>query len=430
MESLIPWVVDEKIGLIRKVITRRPDPGDPPVFTAASRGFHKGISAEADRLAVDGGAIALSEDHARLAAICEGIERYCLFAGDPASFLVDSYANLSRRFTLLHSSACPLFHPSQYPDVGYDSFEETTPLAWTWGVSLFRQKPLLVPADLIYLGNKHDAGEAVLCNPISTGAACGVSYADAVVRGIYEVVERDAFMIMWLNQHPCPRLRISPASKLGRLLQSHFKTTNLSHEFIWMTNDLAIHACMAILLEGERGARRAYVGLAAHLDPQQAAQKALMEAYEVRLYLLRSHKTMPVVRDTTEITDIHRHAYYYAQGDRTSMLDFLLQNSNEVPLDELENTSQGHPAADLQICLEKCAQAGEEVIVADLTQEEIRSLGLRVVRVIMPGMQRLTCEHNKPYLGGSRLYEVPVRLGWRTSPIEIQEINRDPHPFI
>jgi ribosomal protein S12 methylthiotransferase accessory factor len=424
------WLVDEKIGLVRSFATRLPDPGGPALYSSNALLSNYGSYIPMERDSIHGSGAGLNETHARTSAVCEGVERYCLFASEGDTFLFGSYADLSRHFDLLHPDDCPLFHPAQYPAVGFAPFTPQTPLTWTWAYGLTRQKPILVPAVFVYLNYPRHPGEARLCTTISTGAACGASYTDAAVRGIYEIVERDAMMIMWLNRHACPRLHIGPHTPLGQTLQRRYKTDTLTQIIFWTTNDISIHACLALILDEVGGEQRSYVGLAANLDPQRAALGALTEAHEVRWGIHTTREMARILNDPSEIDNIHAHACYYAQGDRTHLLDFLLQGSQSIDLSELENFSRGDPAADLQTCLQKCEQAGVEVMVADLTKDDIRPTGLRVVRVVMPSLQPLTCNHNKPFLGGRRLYQVPVQLGWRQAPPARTEFNPAPHPFV
>lgn len=428
-QTLENQLVDRKYGLVQSLQASFPHPGEPPIYTARARMFDQAHDLGMRRFQVGGGGTGLDLSHATLSALCESIERYCLHAHS-VDVLTDSYANVSQRFNALSPEECPLFHPEQYPAVGFHPFTPETKIAWSWGIALPQGEPILIPTEFVYLRYPASAEGQGLVMTISTGAACGSSAADAVVRGIYEIVERDAMMIMWLNRHPCPRLIVDPQSRLGRFMQRHFRSPNLSPHIFWTTNDLQIPACMAVLVEGAPADRRVFVGLAANLNPEQAAMNALLEAVEVRSGVFETEEAQQPVTMPSHITSIHKHAIYYAQQDRTHLLDFLLSTPHTIELASLPDQSSGAPQADLQTCLERCSQVGQPVFAADLTKEDIRPTGLRVVRVIMPKMQRLTADHNKPFLGNSRLFTVPVQLGWRDRPLSREQINQAPHPFI
>ncbi len=422
-------LVDHKFGLVQMVRSRFPYPGEPPIFTAEARLSYLAHDFGLRQIKVGGSGAALDETQAKLSALCESIERYCLNAAR-SDIIVDSYNNISKRFNALSPADCPLFHPEQYPVAGLDPFTADTTIAWTWATALPQGDPVLVPAEFVYLRHPASPGESHLLSTISTGAACGRSAADAVVRGIYEVVERDAMMMMWLNRFSAPRLLVASQSELGQFIERCLRPTPLDHQLFWLPNDLEIPACMAILLEGKPGNRRVFVGLAANLNPEKAAMNALMEAVEVRLGIFNMREMEEAVATPEAIDNVHKHAVYYVQQDRTHLLDFLLNTPNEIELAAIPNKASGKAEADLETCLDCCRQAGQALFVADVTKEDIRPFNLRVVRVIMPGMQRLTTNHNTPYLGNSRPATVPVRLGWRTQPLSWTEFNADPHPFI
>lgn len=427
--TLEAQLVDRKYGLVQSLQTRFPHPGEPPIYTAEARLSYQTNDFGMSQIKVGGSGAALDENHARISALCESIERYCLNA-DVSDIIVDNYNNISQHFAALSPEECPLFHPDQYPGVGFDPFTSETKIAWSWATSLPQGNLILVPAELLYLRHPTSSEEGHLMSTISTGAACGSSGTDAVVRGIYEIAERDAMMIMWLNRYPCPRLVVDPQSNLGQFIKRYLRSTNLSYQLFWITNDLQIPACMAVLLEGKAGVQRIFVGLAANLSPEKAAMNALLEALEVRLGVFNLREVEQTIEVPEAINTVHKHAIYYIQQDRTHLLDFLLNTSNTIELASIPDKSTGDPQLDLDTCLDHCLQVGQDVFVADLTKEDIRPTGLRVVRVIMPGMQRLTTNHNKPYLGGSRPFTVPVQLGWRSKPFTQTEFNQDPHPFI
>ncbi len=63
--------------------------------------------------------------------------------------------------------------------------------------------------------------------------------------------------------------------------------------------------------------------------------------------------------------------------------------------------------------------AGLEVLVLDQTRPDI---GLPVAQVIVPGLRY----YRPPRRAPGRLYDVPVRLGWRATPAVEEELNPVP----
>ena len=70
------------------------------------------------------------------------------------------------------------------------------------------------------------------------------------------------------------------------------------------------------------------------------------------------------------------------------------------------------------LCKEIVEKHGMEMLVTDLTRPDI---GLRVVKVIVPGMR-----HWWKRLGKGRLYEVPVKMGWLKEALAENQLNPFP----
>jgi ribosomal protein S12 methylthiotransferase accessory factor len=66
-------------------------------------------------------------------------------------------------------------------------------------------------------------------------------------------------------------------------------------------------------------------------------------------------------------------------------------------------------------CVDVARRAGLDFLVLDQTRPDIEA---PVVRVIVPGLR-----HFYRRFAPGRLYDVPVKLGWRTNPIAESELN-------
>jgi hypothetical protein len=55
--------------------------------------------------------------------------------------------------------------------------------------------------------------------------------------------------------------------------------------------------------------------------------------------------------------------------------------------------------------------------------------GVHVARAILPGFQPIHFGHGEPRLGGTRVFELPRKLGLRTDVTGPRDINPLPHPL-
>jgi ribosomal protein S12 methylthiotransferase accessory factor len=73
--------------------------------------------------------------------------------------------------------------------------------------------------------------------------------------------------------------------------------------------------------------------------------------------------------------------------------------------------------------------AGSSAYAVDVTSPDVAALGLVVTKVVAPELCALDVVHGARFLGARRLYETPVRLGLRATPLTEGELNSYPHPF-
>jgi ribosomal protein S12 methylthiotransferase accessory factor len=77
---------------------------------------------------------------------------------------------------------------------------------------------------------------------------------------------------------------------------------------------------------------------------------------------------------------------------------------------------------------ERVRAAGAGAYAVDVTSPDVRELGLVVVKVLAPELCALDVPHAARFLGGSRLYDAPLRLGLRAG-ARLDGVNPEPHPF-
>jgi ribosomal protein S12 methylthiotransferase accessory factor len=70
---------------------------------------------------------------------------------------------------------------------------------------------------------------------------------------------------------------------------------------------------------------------------------------------------------------------------------------------------------------------GYDIVYVDVTTADIRSVGLNVVRVIVPGLVP-NAPAAFPFLGRRRVQDQAVSLGWRGEALEERQLNFAPIP--
>ena len=86
------------------------------------------------------------------------------------------------------------------------------------------------------------------------------------------------------------------------------------------------------------------------------------------------------------------------------------------------------PTEEMNLLTSILKESGFDVLVTDITSIDIESLGMTVIRAIVPGYHPLFMGYHKRPLGSERLWTLPQKLGFEG----IQKETGDypyPHPF-
>lgn len=426
-------VVDRVSGIVRFVSEIPLEAGEPKIFNYSAKMCDSRKLFPVGCYDRNGGA-GLTREEARLAALGEAVERYCSSIYFPDELLIGSYREVGRKTRALAPGELAIFHPEQRGHVGYSWFTEDARLCWISGGSVTRNEPVLIPACLTFVPYHPfwaQRGEETIGPSITTGQAAASSYRDAVLGGIYEIVERDAFMITWLNRLPVPRIDIDSSPRVAEIFCTRLARPNLRYTLHSLATDLGIPSILCVLIDTQCDPAMVCTGGAANLNPEKAAVKALVEAVQTRewaKYMGHRRKPFVIESDYSNLNDFDKHVLLYAYGDMSSAVEFLIDAPTICSFSDLPDLSTGTVAGDLRLAKELVECSGQEILVVDLTTGDVGQAGFRVVKVFIPGAQQIEGDHAHRLLGSCRLFEVPRRLGYPVVS-SLNEFNPDPHPY-
>jgi ribosomal protein S12 methylthiotransferase accessory factor len=276
-----------------------------------------------------------------------------------------------------------------------------------------------------------ERGEKVVGPSVSTGLACASSPEEALLKGLYESVERDAFVITWYNRLAVPQVEIESYSKLCDLYEKRLKRDGLRYFLFDTTTDISLPSFLCLLIDERRNPPMISAGGATSLDPVQSASKALMEAVQTRewaKFLGSGGKVFHFGADFRDIRDFEDHVALYAYGDMLHAVEFLLRSPTS--LERIwKNGATGDASADLAKATNILRERGLDAIAIDLTTPDVADCGLFVTRVLAPSLQPLDADYLHRFLGGCRLYQVPRLMGYRSSDSSVELLNPYPHPY-
>jgi len=361
----------------------------------------------------------ITELQAKASALCEGLERYSgLFRGDEPR-------RKARLVDLgdagIHPNDCMLFSDRQYAEreerndsassYGYIPlpFDPEAEIDWSPVWSLTHERVRYLPTQFCYFGYPHDCDQD-FCVDCSNGNAAGNTLEEAVLQGLFELVERDGVSLWWYNrvQRPAVELESFGVPYLAQL-QEYLASRNRELWALDLTSDLGIPVIASVSRRTDGGQEQLMFGFGAHLDARIALLRSVTELNQMLVPILDS----PAEGPPTGIND--EETVHWLETATLENQPHLVPAAETRTAAQLTKQWSDDMREDIMICRSLLEQRGLEMLVLDQTRPEI---GMPVVKTIVPGMR-----HFWTRFAPGRLYDVPVELGWLERPNKEEELN-------
>jgi len=418
----------QSLGIIKNFSKRKSFSDEPPLFA---------YTAQYSDARYASGVDFLSEKKAAGKAIGEAIERHLWGHSNFFSShkIIKTYKEIQKRALNIFSLAG--FSEKQKKKHPGLQFTEETPFAWIYARSLTSGTKILCPIQLVsslYFWKNvktpwnKDGVEPMLRWCITTGLATGKSLEEAIVAGMLEVIEREAFMIAYLNKLSPPIINLehlaSQDEEVGRVLRK-FKRYNLEVHLVTLPTDFPVHVVLAIIRDHSGRGPAMAVGASADFNLKTCLLDALSESTSVRHSIKNTYKN-PI--HSKHIGRKER-LMYWAKQENSNKINFFTRGKKiNIHLKEsvyAQSRECRHDKKQLEILVQEFRRQNEEVCYVELSLKETKFLGFRTVFVVAPGLQPMHLEEEIPYFGGERLKTVPEKLGYKPA----KELNKEPHPF-
>jgi ribosomal protein S12 methylthiotransferase accessory factor len=264
-------------------------------------------------------------------------------------------------------------------------------VGWVSASRLPDGKEMWFPADLCY--RRHTA-EQDLKPPhkLSSGCAAGTTVEAATLRGLLELIERDAVALWWRGGRRSRSIASnSEAVRAAAELLAQVRQGNTDRK-TWLldiTTDVGIPAVAAISARPD-GYGFAF-GLGARVDLADAVRAAIFELCQVELgqhvIAAKRHESGDGALNESDRRQLRRGTSFNAGAC------ILLQPQAEPDLNATEHPDGS--ASSLQQVLERLDARGIAAYAIDLTRPQF---GVPVVRVLAPGLQLEPCQIVGPRL--------------------------------
>jgi ribosomal protein S12 methylthiotransferase accessory factor len=369
---------------------------------------------------------------AEAAAIGEALERYS------GSFVPEERLLVASADELCGNAVQPerfaLYSDAQYTARGFPfvPFRRDTVVSWVDGFSVPSGEHVYVPAQLVFMPWRDTAvGETRIGYATSSGLACAATLEEAVLTGLLELAERDAFMLVWHNRLSLPVLDWHDDALLERLDRRYFQPCGLRYSAVDLSVFLGVPTVLGVVhgAPGQLGALG--VGAASAPTIAVAWRKALAEAFSVQRWVRDQAFEEPERLDgsAAAIRTFDAHTLYYASEERAQRAAFLDASAERRNTAELAPLEGANVLELIEALARRLAEHGCSAYAVDVTSPDVRAGGLRVVRMVAPELCSLDVVEGARFLGGRRMYEAAFAAGLVSRRLEPADLNTDPHPF-
>lgn len=375
-------LADPRAGVVRHLFVFEGDGNDTPTLPicASSAMFQPQLRRIGKESILQGEGKGATREEAVLSAIGEGVERYAASLWNQAELTKGSLSELGDR--AFDPRWLVLYDREQYagPGFAFKPMDFNMQMLWAKGHWLDTRVEVLVPAQATYFG--FNADEMPISQTTSNGIAAGSSVEDATLRALYELIERDAFMLYWMAGLRGERIDPGGCDKISRKALDEVQRLGAQMELYLLDLDTGYPTVVCLGLGDGVSWPGVTIGLGTYADIDVALRKAVLEHGHYGLYMRRllregRHQHVRAPEDVVGSLD---HGLYYCHADNAVGLASLRQCHVSVSITHLRKKYRDEPSVTL--CVGRLLARGIRAAAVDVTTPDLTLAGLNVVRAI------------------------------------------------
>jgi ribosomal protein S12 methylthiotransferase accessory factor len=342
-----------------------------PIYTAIRP------TAEEGGVSIYGGK-GITKDHAKASAMMEGFERYSAERQSSDESIISNLNDIDNNI-----DPKSLNLPKDLERVDINDWD----LEWSIARDIISKKDYYIPTNAVYHPYNPKDNAKTLFKSNTNGLASGNILEEAILHGMFEVIERDAWSIFELTHKNYSQIDLdSIESDVINEIIEKFESEGIKIKLMDFTADINIPTIAASADDTvTKDAGLLTLGIGTHLDPEVAILRALTEVAQSRATQING------AREDTVRADFAREAGY----ERMKRINkyYFKQEDEQISLSDIENKSTHSITEDIEIVKnELMANDIEKILYVDLTRPEI---DVSVVRVIIPEMEMYAIDQSR-----------------------------------
>lgn len=318
-----------------------------------------------------------TEYQAACSAIGEAVERY-------NAIYRNSDVTYSFTYKELKSKGYDALNPK---DMALSNLEENLyksniKLDWVKTKQLDNNRIVWVPANYIYFPYIPVDSDKDVFIQDTTGLATGLTFEEAILQGIQEVIERDAYSIYYRWQLDAYDINLQEIknSQIQHLI-NYLKKKRISVFLKLLKTDIDTYVVHSVLEDKQKKFPIYTHGSGAALNIDIAIMRAITESIQLR------ESQSKILKNVSDFSEKSEYDSYvdWGKGNKEKVGN-LIRKWKNVNYSQLINKSSGDILSDIDHLTSNLKKKGYKVLIANLSRTDTN---LKTVRVLIPGFQPL-----------------------------------------
>ena len=356
-----------------------------------------------------------TKEQAKASAMMEGFERYSA-EKQKIDEINSKIANIQEMNDEQFIKPHDLILSNEIKDL---DFEKENSLEWTLAIDIITEEEYYIPSNSIYhpyipkksehndnknsnenndnnnennddnKNNNIQKSPTAIFKGNTNGLASGNVLEEAVLHGMLEIIERDAWSIFELTKKNKKEIAIDTIEDpLINSLLDKFKKESINIKIMDLTADIDIPTIAATADDTIlQDPALLTLGVGTHLNPKIAVLRALTEVAQSRATQIHGTR-----EDTSRAVFMRKAGYVRMKKMNKHYFDDETKE-NIIDIKDIEDKSTESLKKDIEITTKELINNGlDKILFKDLTRKEI---GANVVRVVIPGTENYAIDPDR-----------------------------------
>jgi ribosomal protein S12 methylthiotransferase accessory factor len=346
-------------------------------------------------------------------ALGELLERHFHFTYDKNGLIRASEKELEgKNIAHLSPTILSVFSDKQKEKYPERKFDENSEFYWEKCVNSANNQIILIPAHLVYCNYKFEKNEPRLREGNTSGLGGWFTPEGAILSGLYEIVQRDAFFYHWLNKIAPERIDPESIDDAG-FKKIYLESKKRGFHIICLNltlPDTKIPST-AVIIEDNSGKGPLYsLGAGCHPDINKALLRSIEEAWSI-YYNIRTHcvgkydKISENYEPFITPLDIQERLSVWGNPEMKEQLDFFIdgkmENFKDLDIDYPGKFKNKKEELDFAV---KILKDNDFDVYAHLSKNKIlKKTGFYSARVIIPELIPMYYSEQNAPIGHKRI---------------------------